>query len=114
MEQIIADLKLYIEAISDSVSDADNEDGVSDNVLSLLVRKAIESVCKVRYGNEYTDTERQKAIEQFEDVIFDLALYRYTKMGAEFESSHESNGTKVNYNSESHILKRIVPLAKIY
>lgn len=114
MEQIIADLKLYIDAISDSVSDADNEDGVSDNVLSLLVRKAIDTVCHVRYGNEYTEEQRQIAIEQFEDVIFDLALYRYTKMGAEFESSHESNGTKVNYNSESHILKRIVPLAKIY
>lgn len=107
MEDIIIDLKLYIEVLFDG------EEEVNDNLLSLLCKKSVDTVCQTRYGNEYTEEQKSKAIEQYNTKIFDLTLYRYLKMGAEFEKTHASNGTNISYQSESDILKGIVPLAKI-
>lgn len=107
MEGIVEDLKLYIEVLFDG------DEEVNDKLLSLLCKKSVETVCQVRYGNEITDEQREIAIEQYNNKIFDLTLYRYLTMGAEFEKSHASNGTSVSYRSESEILKGIVPLAKI-
>lgn len=107
MEDIIKDLKLYIEVLFDK------DEEINDKLLSLLCKKSIDTVCNVRYGNKYTDEQRNTAIEQYNTKIFELTLYRYLKMGAEFEKTHASNGTQISYNSESDILKGIVPLAKI-
>lgn len=107
MEDIIKDLKLYIEVLFDE------DEEVNDNLLSLLCKKSVDTVCHIRYGNEFTEEQKKTAIEQYESKIFELTLYRYLKMGAEFEKTHASNGTQISYNSESDILKGIVPLAKI-
>ena len=107
MEKIIEDLKLYIEVLFDK------EEEINNNLLSLLVEKSVNTVCNIRYGNTFTDEQKDKAIEQYNNKIFDLTLYRYLKMGAEFEKTHASNGTTITYQSESDILKGIVPLAKI-
>lgn len=107
MEKIIADVKLYIEVLFDG------DEEINDNLLSLLCKKSVDTVCHIRYGNEYTEEQKQTAIEQYEYKIFDLTLYRYLKMGAEFEKTHSSNGTSISYQSESDILKGIVPLAKL-
>lgn len=107
MENIIADVKLYIEVLFDE------DEEINDKLLSLLCKKSVDTVCHIRYGNEYTEEQKQKAIEQYNTNIFELTLYRYLKMGAEFEKQHSSNGTSITYNSESDILKGIVPLAKL-
>lgn len=107
MENIIADVKLYIEVL------LDGDEEINDKFLSLLCKKSVDTVCHIRYGNEYTEEQKQKAIEQYNTNIFELTLYRYLKMGAEFEKQHSSNGTSITYNSESDILKGIVPLAKL-
>ena len=107
MEDIIKDLKLYINVLFDE------EEEINDNLLSLLCRKSIDTVCQTRYGNVYSEEQKQTAIEQYNTQVFDLTLYRYLKMGAEFEKQHSSNGTSISYQSESDILKGIVPLAKL-
>lgn len=107
IEKIIEDVKLYITVLFDE------EEEVNDNLLSLLCNKSVDTVSQVRYGNGYTEEQKQTAIEQYESKIFDLTLYRYLKMGAEFEKQHSSNGTVISYQSESDILKGIVPLAKL-
>ena len=107
MDQIIEDLKLYINVLFDE------EEEINDNLLSLLCKKSVDTVCQTRYGNTFTDEQKDKAIEQYNTQIFDLTLYRYLTMGAEFEKQHSSNGTTISYRSESDILKGIVPLAKI-
>ena len=53
MENIIADVKLYIEVLFDE------DEEINDKLLSLLCKKSVETVCHIRYGNEYTEEQKQ-------------------------------------------------------
>ena len=91
MEQIIADLKLYIDAISDSVSDADSEDGISENVLSLLVRKAIDAVYSA-------DPKIQPDAIRFEEISY---LDVLNKDLTDLENDEENTSNEDNDSNES-------------
>lgn len=77
------------------------------------IDNAIE-VANERRG--YIPTQEQPFEEKYTNLIYKMALYSITKMGAEGEISHQENGIYRTYASAndypSELLNQIIPLVK--
>lgn len=100
MEELENDLKAFL--------DVDE----SDKILPILLRQAKRNVVSKRYPFGATDTEKEKAYTQYENVIFDAVVYAFNKQGAEGQSAHSENGINRSYIDESSLYDDIVPVAK--
>lgn len=77
------------------------------------VETAIETVNNRR---GYVGTEDRPYEERYSNLIYEMALYSLTKMGAEGETTHNENGVNRSYASGTayprELLNRIIPLVK--
>lgn len=64
----------------------------------------------------FTPTINKPFEEKYQNLIYKMALYAITKMGAEGELSHQENGIYRTYQSASDypqdLLNQIIPLAR--
>lgn len=107
MEELFNDLVTYLQ-------DEYSED--QENVLQLFIKNAVRAVCIRRYPYGYTDEQQKNAIDKYYNIIFDVAVYLYSKQGAEGQTQMSESGTMRSYESggipESY-LTSITPLAKV-
>lgn len=82
------------------------------SVLSILIQRAIRKVCAKRYPFGYTDTEKETAVERYREIIFDAALYYWSKQGGEFQNSSSENGISRGWRDEDSLYTDIVPMVK--
>ena len=77
------------------------------------IDNAIE-VANERRG--FTPTNEKPFEEKYQNLIYKMALYAITKMGAEGEISHQENGIFRTYQSAadypSDLLNQIIPLVR--
>jgi hypothetical protein len=77
------------------------------------IDNAIETV-NGRRG--FTPTEEIPFEERYSNLIYEMALYSLSKMGAEGEKIHNENGINRSYASgtayPNELLNRIIPLVK--
>lgn len=87
-----------------------------DGVLLLFIKNAINEVCNRRYPFGYTEQQKESALQKYRNVIFNIAVYLYSKQGAEGENSHSESGTSRGYESagipESYLIS-VTPMAKL-
>lgn len=100
---ILADVSTYL---GDEVSEQDNP------VLLILINRAIRKVCSKRCPYGYTDAEKTAAVSKYRDVVFDAAIYYWTKQGSEGQSTHSENGISRGYQNEDDLYFDVVPMVK--
>lgn len=96
-----------------SLNDLDADDELSIQRLTLLIQLAERKVIKKRFPFGYTSEQRKEALSQYEDVIVQVVMRDFAKIGAEGESSHDENGTSRQYLSDDELFNEIVPICKI-
>lgn len=81
-------------------------------LLKSKVDSAYEEVKEARkYPSTYTDTVIETDMARFKRNVKNIALYDYNKIGAEFEDSHNGNGTSRNYSDRSKLFGGVIPIA---
>ena len=81
----------------------------SDDLLTLLLKQADAKIINKRFPFGATETEKEQALKQYEDIELNIAVYLYNKRGAEGEKSHSENGISRSYDSVDEYLKDIIP-----
>ena len=86
---------------------AENDDS-NDAVIEVYLSQAEKKVIKKRfpYGG-YNDTVKSLTLEQFSENVDYLFTFRFNKIGAEGEKTHNENGINRTYESESECLRDI-------
>lgn len=111
MEELLQNIKNDV--IVD-LEDDYNED--QEAIVDVLVKHAIKAVCNRRFPFGYTEAQKLTAVEQYSDVVCSIAVYLFTKRGAEGQLQMNENGTNRVYESggiPDSYLSVIVPYAKI-
>jgi len=106
MAESLTNLKTYLKI----------EDASEDSLLSLLLSQADAKIIKKRYPFGATDEEKVLALTAYSDVELDIAVYLYSKRGAEGETSHNENGMNRGYESSgipASYTNMIVPMCKV-
>lgn len=107
-QEIFADLSAEL-----SVSDKN----FSETLLFSKVRSSIRSIrCARKYQNNsefYDDDRIEKDLHNYFENIRGLALDRYSRIGADGESSHSENGTSRVYEDEKRWFSGVIPISPI-
>lgn len=93
------------------------EDSSKDSLLSIYLGQAEKKVIKTRHPFGSTDTQKSKALEDYEDNVDNIYVYLWNKQGVEGQISHNENGINRTYESAgipSSFLSDIVPIVKIF
>lgn len=93
------------------------EDSSKDPLLSIYLSQAEKKVIKTRHPFGATDTQKSKALIDYEDNVDSIYVYLWNKQGAEGETSHNENGINRSYESAgipSSFLSDIVPIVKMF
>ena len=101
----LENLKIYLKI---DASDTDE-----DELLSLLLSQADAKIVKKRYPFGATDEQKALALTAYSDIELDIAVFLYSKMGAEGEKSHSENGISRGYEKAEDYLSGIVSVCKI-
>ena len=106
-QEIFAELSAEL-----SIADEDFD----ENLLLSKVRSSIRSIKGARkYQNnpEYFNTEEriEKDLYEYFENIMGLALDRYSRIGADGESSHSENGISRTYENEKRWFSGVIPIS---
>lgn len=106
--EIVDDLKIEL---SDDIEDAESstDTGYNENVLNIKVKNAIREVKRVRnYPKTYTEECITHDLENnYYDVIHDIALLEYNKIGAEGQSDHTEDDVRRSWVSKDDLLSSV-------
>ena len=109
MDELIEEI---VEELSIELKDDVNFD---EEVLTLKVRNAYREVKRARqYPSSYTSDAIASDIENYYMNIKNIALYDYNQRGAEFETSHDENGTDRDFMEREKLFTGILPFAKMF
>lgn len=76
-----------------------------------LLAKVKNAVCEVKnrrsYPSHFSEDEIREDLEKLYSNIHDLALYDYNQIGAEGQTSHNSNGTSRTWKDREECLKGV-------
>lgn len=85
--------------------------------LSLLVSKvktAYKDVKRARrYPGNYTQEMIDADMENYYINIWNIALYDYSKIGAEFQESHSENSVARTWQDRNELFAGILPIARL-
>lgn len=103
---------LRTELIEDLTIELQNEAGFSETLLESKVKNAIREVVAARqYPDSYTDMYKEKDIDNYYSQIRAIALYDYSKIGAEGQDNYTADGETINYSKRSDLFSGILPIA---
>ena len=89
----------------------------NESLFTLCAKRAINSFRTLRgYPKSFKEDSINKDMENYYYCLFDLAVYWYSKIGAEYENSHSENGTSRSWSSEKEIYAAhgVVPFANVF
>lgn len=90
-----------------------NEETFDHDLLSDVVKDAIDEVREARnYPSEYTQQMINEDLYKHKAKIKKIAIYDYSKDGADGEESHSENGTSRSYTDRNKLFSGIYPLAR--
>lgn len=85
-----------------------DDDAFNSEILEIKVRNAIREVKRKRnYPASYTTEMIENDLENYYDVIHELALYEYNKVGAEGQSLHSEDDVQRSWVSKDELLKGV-------
>lgn len=90
-----------------------NEVDFDAEILGVKVRNAIREVKTARnYPKSYTESMIQSDMENFISNIRAIALYDYSKIGAEGQSQYSADGESIHYLDRNKLFTGIIPIAR--
>lgn len=103
-EELIEDLKTELEITDENFNLA---------LLTSKVKTAVRDVMTARnYPTSYSEEKIAKDMRNFYSQCRAIALNDYSKVGAEFEETHNENGTNRHYISRDKLFAGIIPLGR--
>ena len=104
---------LAVEISAELSAELSKEAGFDALTLASKVKNAIREVVRARrYPSSYSEEQIEKDLSNYFSNIRNIALYDYNMIGAEFQQSHNENGTSRSYTKRQELFSGIIPLAK--
>lgn len=104
LDEILQDLKIQLEIHGESEM----------ALLTTKVKNAFREVKRERnYPKYYTDEQIAEDMEDYYSNIISLALYDYSQIGGEGETSHSDSGTSRTWKDRKECLAGIVPIVDL-
>lgn len=108
MAQTIIASGLQEQIIDDLTVELSDDDAFNADILEIKVKNAIREVKRKRnYPANYTVSQIEADLENYYDVIHELALYEYNKVGAEGQSLHSEDDVQRSWVSKDELLKGV-------
>ncbi|MGN0378534.1 MAG: hypothetical protein ACI4EU_02990 [Butyrivibrio sp.] len=107
---------LQDEIISELTTELQGQPTFNADVLAIKVKNAIREVKNRRNyaATSYTDEQIEKDLyDNYYTNIKNLALYDFTQIGANFETSHSENSTSRTWVEREKMFNGIIPFAKV-
>jgi len=103
---------LQTEIVEDLKIELQNEQGFSEELLTAKVKSAIREVVSARnYPSYYSDVMKEKDAENYYSQIKSIALYDYSKIGAEGQDNYSADGETIKYSDRSNLFSGVLPIA---
>ena len=99
------------EALKNELSRTEKE--VDEALLRSKIDFAYEDVKMTRnYPSYYTEAMILDDMERYYSVIYSVAGYDYSKIGAEGQSSYSADGTSIKFEDRNSYFKNVDPIAR--
>ena len=110
MEELLKELQtdLEVELVSELHDDSDKA------LLFSKIKGAYLAVKRKRnYQKHHTEDFIDYDMKSMYDIIRELAMYDFSHVGAEGETSHSENGINRTWNPRTNILREVIPFATV-
>jgi hypothetical protein len=105
---------LQDEIIADLTTELQNEEDFSSELLTAKVKSAIREVATARnYPNTYSDAVKEADMNNYYTQIKALAMYDYSKIGAEGQDNYSADGEVIKYSNRAKLFDGVLPIAQI-
>ena len=105
---------LQAEIIEDLKIELKNEEGFSLELLTAKVKSAIREVASARkYPQSYNDRMKEQDLDDYYTQIKALAMYDYSKIGAEGQDNYSADGENIVYADRSALFDGVLPIAVV-
>lgn len=99
--------------IADLTTELKNEVDFDAEILAVKVKNAIREVKAARnYPKYYSDEQICADLEEYYSNIRAIAIYDYTKIGAEGQSQYSADGESIHYLDRNKMFTGILPIAR--
>jgi len=99
--------------IADLTIELKNEVDFDAQILGVKVKNAIREVIAARnYPKSYTDEQKKADLNDYYSNIRAIALYDYTKIGAEGQTQYSADGESIHYLDRNKLFAGILPIAR--
>lgn len=91
----------------------ESEVDFSVDILRVKVRNAIREVIAARnYPEGYSEERINNDLQKYISNIRSIALYDYTKIGAEGQTQYSADGESIHYLDRNKLFTGILPIAR--
>ena len=105
---------LQTEIVNDLKIELQNEASFSEELLISKVKSAIREVAAARnYPESYSDANKEKDMDNYYPQIKSLAMYDYTKIGAEGQDQYSADGEVIKYSDRKALFDGVLPIARV-
>ena len=105
---------LQTEIVNDLKIELQNEAGFSEELLTSKVKSAIREVAAEKdYPASYSDANKEKDMDKYYSQIKSIAMYDYTKIGAEGQDQYSADGEVIKYSDRKTLFDGVLPIARI-
>lgn len=100
--------------IADLTIELKNEVDFDAQILAVKVKNAIREVMAAKnYPSTYTDEMKNADMMNYYTNIRAIALYDYSKIGAEGQSQYSADGESIHYLDRDKLFKGVYPIARL-
>lgn len=106
---------LQAEIVEDLTTELQNEEDFSSTLLTVKVKNALYEVASARnYPSSYSESVKEDDLhDNYYVQIKALALYDYSKIGAEGQDNYTADGENIKYSDRKALFDGILPIAEI-
>lgn len=103
--------ELIQEIVNDLTIELKNEENFDSVLLDSKVRSAVREVRAARkYPIGYSEFAISSDLERYYSQIKSIALYDYSKIGAEGQGNYSADGESISYEKRDALFKGVAPL----
>lgn len=100
--------------VADLTTELGKDEDFEESVLEAKVSQAIREVKAARkHPSNYTDEMIARDLERYYSNVYNIALYEYNQVGADFQSGHSENGVNRTYSDREKLFYGIIPIATL-
>ena len=99
--------------IDELTTELQNEVDFNSDILALKVNNAYREVKQARnYPSSYTESMITNDMDNFYTNVKAIALYDYSKLGAEGQTQYSADGESIHYVDRNKLFTGIIPIAR--